>query len=490
MSTNSAFLYLNDKQHKFVTSNKRYNIFQAGRGTGKSTSVGDRQYRKLIEMPGSRGFLLGLTFKQINKNFLPEVIGRLEQYGLKEHISAKKPGHFVISKKPPAWWDKPIVQPKDYDNIVTFINGRTLDLISFDRPDTLRGGSYDDGTIDEAGDIDYSKLKKVLLPRLRGNLHHEIHKSPLHHSLDILGSMPWKDVGYWLIDDMKVLASKNPNEYEYIESSAEDNKHILGVNYFKEMMDMLGPITYQVEILNQRITQLPNAFYFELDDKRHLYQQYDYSRSENGWEARDVYPSPNQLLEISFDFNPHFSSCIVCQSDNKYMRVVNNFYVKNKTFDSLVDNVCEYYKAHQLKIVHIFGGKDGAEDRANSQFNYFQQLASRFRRNGWHAEIRYDYAQHSDKAFKLRHATINNILRESESYLPKIRIDQNNCKELILSMKLAPITNGFKKDKRSEKADIPQERATHLSDCFDNIVYPKYHAFVEQAGSPIEVFSV
>ena len=50
-------------------------------------------------------------------------------------------------------------------------------------------------------------------------------------------------------------------------------------------------------------------------------------------------------------------------------------------------------------------------------------------------------------------------------------------------MQFAPVTGDFQKDKSSERKEIDQTMATHLSDTFDYVIMRKY-------GSLIDVGSV
>lgn len=86
--------------------------------------------------------------------------------------------------------------------------------------------------------------------------------------------------------------------------------------------------------------------------------------------------------------------------------------------------------------------------------------------------------EHVDK-FNL----IDKVLLETDDRFPRVRINQNTCKALIISIQNSPIKEGFAKDKRSEKStSIAQEYATHLSDCFDYILYYKYSSGKKSKG--------
>lgn len=472
-------LYVNEKQLQVLTATQPVVTFQAGRGTGKTTIRGDRWAILVQEMPRSKGFILGKTFKMIENNFLPEIFDRMAKYGFKEHKGTKDPGHYVVNKKPPESWHKPFKAPRNYENMISFINGVVIYMMSFDRPDTIRGGSFDWGDVDEASLIDYSMFKKTVLPLMRGNRGR--FKSKYHKSLLISGSMPWTEKGEWIITTMAELAQQKPDKYAFIQSSSMDNYDVLGPEYFDMMKEMMDPVTYEVEILNKKPEKLPNAFYEMLTDKHTYFPMYEGPEAYNiGNSFIDV--DDSKPLEVSFDFNAKFNSCIISQDHDEETRIIDCLYVKNKMMDHLVQNICDKYSRHKNKHIHIYGGKDGTKRNANSDLNYYQQIQKKFLSLGWHSTVKTEIGL-SDSDHKVKHMVINSILAEQNPHVKKVRINEDRCADLLFSLRNTPILPDFKKDKSSEKADIPQERATHLSDCFDNLIYPKFHLIVKHGAS-------
>uniref|UniRef100_UPI004047EACF hypothetical protein n=1 Tax=Roseivirga sp. TaxID=1964215 RepID=UPI004047EACF len=469
-------LYVNAKQKEVLDAIQKIKVFQAGRGTGKTTIRGDRYKRLIHELPKSKGFLLGKTFKMIQDNFLPEIFDRLLKYGIKEHVSDAQPGHYVINRKPPEWWWQPYKKPRNYENKISFINGMVIYLMSFDRPDTVRGGSFDFGDIDEAQDIDYTKFKKTALPLLRGNKNRWA--SNLHGSLFITGSMPWTERGFWLIEKMPELAQQFPDEYLFIESSAEDNRAVLGNDYFKRMKQMMDPITYSVEIENKRVDKIPNCFYPALNESHLIYPVFT-GEMDYLDDYADVIKT--QTLEISFDFNAAFNSCLIGQEHQDRNHCIDVMWVKHKSFEYLIENVCDKYSFMKTRMIYIYGGKDGKKGNANSDLTYYQQIQNKLAELGWDSMVLTEIGL-ADGDHKVKQLVINTVLSNSDGVKP-ITMHDTRCQPLYLSMLQTPILPDFRKDKSSEKADIPQERATHLSDCFDNWIYPKYHRVVENRGA-------
>lgn len=513
-------IYVNPKQYQFLKAKQKTKTWIAGRGTGKtrviahtlkimvcgSKSMGIKPmtYKLGKYSYGAKIFLLGSTYEQILTKFWPEIQDGLEQHGLKEHINDTEPGHFVVCKKPPYWYSRPRKKPRSYENVITFWNGFTIELMSFDRENNRRGGSYDGMIMDEAALIDFEKYSQSIGSLVRGNVKEWSH--PLRFSKYLFTSRAWKQKGKWVENKMKALAAEHPDDYYYMESSAEDNKEVLGEQYFIDKQREFSPLVYAIEILNKPVEKIPDGFYEFLDEEIHLYSPlYDMDYEQDKWNIKsekDVNPSIE--IDISFDFNAAFTSATVWQehlpgkNDGKSgfdssqweLRLLRNFYVKYTLVDELVEKICNHYKEHPTKIANIYGGADGhTKWAAISEFTYYEIIKNRMQERGWNVMIRAD-VNYSDIEHKLKHLTLNSVLKENDPSLPCIRINEEHAKEAFISMSQAPIKGDFKKDKKSEKEKnsdgqfiTEQQYATHLSDTIDNYVFPKTKKIATKSGS-------
>ena len=485
-------VYLNEKQCRFLTAPQIEKGFCGGRGAGKTRTIGYHLYLLVTQLPRSKGFILGLTYNQILTKFAPPILQVLEQLGFCEHVSEKTPGHFVIGKQPPSYWIKPYDSPKSYSNIISFCNGCCVELISFDRKDLNRGGSYDWGIVDEAQLLPKDRWDREIRPSVRGNIYR--YNSPLHHSIIYTGSMPWKATGFWF-PDMKIEAQKRPQDVFYLQATAWDNIHVLGKPYLDRLKQSLPLLVYQVEVMNQRLSQLPNCFYDSFKIERHCYSDsYNYYDDDEGTNITDSDYNPKQPLEISMDFNAAFTSMVVGQEHTKdrAFKFIRCFYEKPKAaivdgsgelvdsrsiIERCIDQFISFYKETHKSSVKVWGDRNGNNRQANSEYTFYEQIERQLKKHGFNVQLM--VGRRLDPLHRLKHFTINLLLAEGNPRLPKLRINENTCKELIMSIQASPVTSDFKKDKSSEQLDIPQERATHLSDCFDNLIYPKYAQMVE-----------
>ncbi len=492
MKRQTKELYTNKKQLGFLQATQKNKIWVGGRGSGKTTNIGDTMNLVIQSMPRAKGYLLGKTFSQVFGKFLPEVLDRLSQYGYKEHIDYRNPGHYVVCKQPPKYFQKPFKKPRRYDVSVFFINGFFIDLMSFDRPDLGRGGSYDICWMDEAALIKKDVFDKTLSPLLRGNIREWNH--PMRFTQHVYTSRSWTSYGKWVENDMKNLAAEFPEEYYYMETSALDNIEVLGEEYFKKREREMDPLTYAVEILNEETKKLPNGYYPYLDEEVHLYYpENDYNQNESGvWVmSKEGDLDPSLPIEPSFDFNSKFTSASVWQDTGEQLNCLRQFFIKYDHLNVLVDNICDHYINHPTKIAYIYGGKDGNTTRAlTSELDYYGLIIKRFKERGWYAVIKADFSW-ADKEHKVKYEVMNSILRENDPTLPKIRINSHNAMLTFRSMASTPIKGDFQKDKSSELDDsVQQEYATHLGDTVDNYIIPKLKGKVIQGSSfDLKVFT-
>lgn len=77
----------------------------------------------------------------------------------------------------------------------------------------------------------------------------------------------------------------------------------------------------------------------------------------------------------------------------------------------------------------------------------------------------------------LKFRLLNDIFEENNKILPFVRINEDNCPKLIVSIENAGLKQKktlLKKTKALSGQKKAQEHATHLSDCFDYLLWWKY----------------
>ncbi len=486
-------IYINSKQKAFLTASQKIRVWVGGRGSGKTRVIA---YNIKLMVTGSKSLglepmsrcriaFLAPTIDQLKTKVWPEIADGLAAHGLREHEGRGSIGHYVMGVKPPSWFRKPRKPPKKFDNIVTFYTGFSIDLLGFHLNNNKRGGSYNALFLDEALEVDGEQFDRSIQPLVRGNQHEINH--PLHESMFIFTSRPWKAKARWVDTKMKKLAQEYAQDYFYIESSALDNRAVLGDNYFKRLQRTLSPITYAVEVENRSIMRIPNCFYEFLDEDKHGYLA----------PAKENDVNTGLEMDFSFDFNAKFTSATVWQEfesgnndgvtglspDDWELRCSGSFFVKNSIIDELIEAICTHHISHPRKVANIYGGADAHRKHTSlTDYTYFKRIKQVFESHGWVCYDMIDY-HFADIAHKKKHLTCNLVLKESSSQMPKVRINSSTAKDVLISMGQTPIKGDFKKDKSSElDENLEQQFATHFSDTFDNYIVPKTKNPVSAGG--------
>lgn len=106
--------------------------------------------------------------------------------------------HYVIGRRPPKSFAKPIIEPAEYEHVISFYNGSCAVIISQDRPGSSNSLTLSWLLIDEAKFIDYNKLKDETLPA-NGGIQSFFGKHSFNHSIMILSDMPQTQKDLWFL---------------------------------------------------------------------------------------------------------------------------------------------------------------------------------------------------------------------------------------------------------------------------------------------------
>ena len=285
--------------------------------TGKTDSIASPfVLRNMQRMPGSTGGIVVPTFKHGLTNTLPGLFAAWKRWGYINGI------HYVIGRKPPKSFKKPITEPSDYEHVITFYNGSCAIIISQDRPGSSNSLTLSWLLIDEAKFIDYNKLKDETLPA-NGGIRSFFGHHSFNHSMMILSDMPQTTKGSWFLHyrekmDPKLIETIKGTIYKiwqtkqriselrqkrqpippylkdylkwldrslnkmrsvavyYKEYSTLEDLQLLGEEYIREMKRDLTPKTFQTSILCQRLGIARDGFYSSMQE-RHKYDASDFN---------------------------------------------------------------------------------------------------------------------------------------------------------------------------------------------------------------------
>lgn len=455
-----------------------------GRGTGKTTYLGYHCLQLVRQMPRASFALVGSTYSQILSRFLPAIKEGLEMFGVHEGVD-----YYVgntYGKK--VGFRMPFQSPDSFNNIIHFSNGCIFQMVSLDHADSGRGLNSYAIVGDEAALFDDEKL--AINVKNTNRARKAIFKNAsLLNSEVFTSSTPLTQKGKWFTD-MEQSALKNPNKVFFLKATAKANLHNLRPDYFEYMRQAYtSDVIYNAEMLNIRPKEITDGFYAQLNPDIHYYTDFDNSyletidpspltrKSFNCKQDRDL--SHTQPLIISVDWGAAINTLVVSQFIDNTYKVINAFYVKTpKILDHLfTEQFIPYYLPLKNKRVRFYYDRVGNSKTANSKLTFAQQAEEILRNNDWKVDM---MTVGSNPNYMDKFRLINVMLREDgRGQLPKIRINEANCADLIISLEHAEVrdtSRGLEKDKTSERRkSVQQEHATHFSDAFDYAVFAMFY---------------
>ena len=515
-------IYFNKPQRLTQLIGANTTVIVAGRRTGKTDSIAAPfVLRNMQRMPGSTGGIVVPTFKHGLTNTLPGLLAAWKRWGFLEGV------HYVVGRKPPKSFGKPIIQPNDFEHIITFYNGSVAVIISQDRAGSSNSLTLSWLLVDEAKFIDYQKLKDETLPA-NGGIKSYFGKHSFNHSIMILSDMPQTQKGSWFLHykekmDPELIKTIEGTVYEiwrikqriremnakgeplppylrghlrrldthlnkmrsvavyYREYSSIENLQLLGENYIKQMKRDLTPLTFQTSILCQRIGIAKDGFYSSMRES-HKYDANDnsyldslgYNFDASALDARaDKDVDPNAPICIGMDYNANINWIVAGQPQGRRLNVLKSFFVKfERKIPALVEDFCRYYANHRNKTVVFYHDATalGSNYAVNDQ-DFRWVVTHEFERQGWQVEAIYlgNPMRHDEK-----YLLINQGFAGKQRLMPFF--NRSNNEDLILAIQSAGVSrgrNGFHKDKSGEKLAESEEdlleHRTDGSDAFDTL---------------------
>ncbi|MGP2569974.1 hypothetical protein ACT4R9_05560 [Ornithobacterium rhinotracheale] len=462
----------------------RKNIFiEAGRGAGKSTILAYYITIAVKEMPRATGILVGATFTQIKTRTFMSTKEGLELFGLYEGVD------YVVGRCGRSLgFEMPFQSPDNWSNVIHFANGHIIVLVSLDDPNSGRGLNSYYVIGDEAALLRHERLFDNVLTTNRAKKV-EFEKAKMLNAQIYTSTVALTHVGKWFTDGEK-LARQNPEKYSFIKANALVNKMNLKEGWFEDMRAQAeSEVKFNAEIMNIRPPAVPDGFYASLSPKNFYSNEIKDAGSINLTTKIDCLLDQDLIrtlpLEVSLDFGGRINVAVISQYHklSNTRKFINEFYVKNPDILSdLVKKIIDYYApiVHSSKTIYLLHDRSGYKTETNSKTTLARDVEDQLRSAGWKVfnnTPNTNNPSHTDK-FNL----INRILAEEESTLPKVRINQDKCPNLLISMENAGLKHKddqFEKDKSSERQSIPQEHATHLSDAFDYSIWWNYHKLLD-----------
>lgn len=481
---------LNLMQGAAVMANKKLRIpninIEAGRGAGKSTVLGWFLKEAAKQMPRSTGIIVGETFVQIKTRTLPSTKEGMEMFGLYEGID------YVVGKCGKQYgFEMPFQAPDSWNNVIHFRNGTIAVMVSLDNPNSGRGLNSYWVIGDEAALLTYDRLFNNVLTTNRAKKA-IFEKASMLHAQIFVSSVAMTKRGDWFTAREK-MAKKHPDKYAFIKANAYVNAHNLKTGWVEDMRnEALSQVLFDAEIMNIRPKGVQDGFYAQLKQNVHYYK-YKYNIDAIEQAGEEFKPSckydQDLVRGVPLQINMDFGGKINCMTVSQHLKSINTvnfikeFFRKHPDIlDDVVDDFIDYYEPHKAScnIIHLYRDKSGAKKEANSKTTLAEDVINRLQKKGWRV---IDKTPNTNNPAHLdKYKLINLILSETKNNLPIVRINADNCPNLIISMENAPLkgADGFKKDKSSEKSKvILQEHATHFSDTVDYNLFWQFSHLID-----------
>lgn len=295
--------------------------------------------------------------------------------------------------------------------------------------------------------------------------------------------------------DPIVREQKRVSTY-YMTASSFVNKDVLGVKFFKTQLDSLNIDEFLTAICNIAPKQVTNMFFGNFDKTKCFSDSYKYN-SILKFDLKDNFRltagflkhyDPKEPLILMYDPG-HFSSVVAGQFDKRAntLWIIKEFFVWSpKEQSDLARLIYDFFGDDcSNKRIDLFYDRAGNKRREiqNKITTDAKELKSELDVLGFHVRLKNEKQR---TIFYYEHYKLGLILfGEERRDTPRIRIDENECPNLISSIFLSPLCkndNGkIELDKTSEKkVSLPYQAGltTQLSSALTYGLYGLFSGYL------------
>ncbi len=506
-------IYQNSVQALATIVDPNILIVVAGRGTGKTTQItAPRMLRVAGEMPRETSVLSHKSYVALFTNVIPTILAYfrsdrpngkpLMTEGIDYVVGEKDlPSHFQAPRYPVLYPEKTII----------FANGHVVQAVAVDRPDSIAGSSVVHAYFEEMKHSSGEKLRSRIIPAIRTSRLSDTTgamKSHLHGGItgvsDIgrvsVGEDNWfteyeKDNDEQLINDIINLALHinkarlNISRGEKVEKSESVirrygplltklrkkasyymrvstfiNRDVLGLDYFKTQQEMLTGSEFLSSICSIADKDMDNLFFDLWNEDKHTFDdsyKYEILDTLNIKETFRIdathlkYFDPMDKILLGYDPG-NFASVVAAQEDKKTntLRILKEFYVYSpQDIPDLARQIASFFEGSRFRRFDLFYDRAGNKKNIRRAYETdAKEMKAELERHGFSVQLKnlgqatIYYYQH----YRLWHR----LLAETERKVPKIRIDSNECPNLVSAMyccKKIPGSTPVELDKSPEK---------------------------------------
>ncbi len=545
-STELEEIYYNAMQLNAEIVDANILIVEGGRGVGKTEGVlGPRTMRVAADIPRETSVLAHKTYVALLSNIVPNLIayynsprGKDEKPLLREGID------FVVGEKDlPKHFQKPRFPVQHPEHTIFYANGHNVRLVATDQPDAIAGANIVHAFVEEMKHNKGEKLKTRIFPAMRvGRLTQGVNnmqKSPYYQGVTgisdsariSLGEDSWfyeyeQQMNQDLIDEI-VTVSLHIHEALYNIEQGKDveamqkrvvkwtptlremrgaavyyqrvstfiNKEVLGTKYFATQKKILTPDEFLTSICTVREKRVSNMFFPNFREDIHVFDdgyKYEIIMKFNLKDSFSItseylkYYDPDAKLELGFDPGS-FASFVVGQEKKKQneYRILKEFYVyAPEDLPDLARKFNSYFTSRRNRHIDLYYDRAGNQkkNKQKLQLTAAKELKAELERYGWSVRL---MNERQRTIYHWEHYKLNSrLMSESERNLPRIRIDGNECPNLVSAIQLSPRkeTNGdIELDKSSEikiPINLQAGLSTQIPSGFMYLIFGKYERYL------------
>ena len=299
------------------------------------------------------------------------------------------------------------------------------------------------------------------------------------------------------------LADMRRNAIYYIRASSFCNKDILGPKFFKTQLDTLDIDEFLTAICAIRHKEVTNKFFAAYDREKHQFRDsyiYDEILKHN---LKDKFILSARYLRhydkrepLYVGYDPgNFSSLIVAQKKDYGQRldIIKEFWAYFPDCqDSLAQQFYQFFGSDSInKTIHLYPDRAGNKRREEMEQITTDSRALKAALEGYGFTVIL-YNEGAPTIYHWQQFKLCLLLfGERLPILPKIRICENECKNLCSAILISPLTkkgNMIELDKSSEKKESLKRQAGLTTQLPSAMIYLLYGLYGGLAKKELSTF--
>ena len=299
------------------------------------------------------------------------------------------------------------------------------------------------------------------------------------------------------------LADMRPNAIYYIRASSFRNKDILGPKFFKTQLDTLDIDEFLTAICGVRHKEVTNKFFAAYDKAKHQFKDsYIYDEILKH-DLKDKFLLTARYLRhydrrepLYVGYDPGaFSSLIVGQKKDfgRQLDIIKEFWAYYPAEqEDLARQFYQFFGSDAVnKMIYLYPDRAGNKRREELEQITTDSRALKTALEGYGFSVVL-YNEGAPTIYHWQQFKLCLMLfSEQKNFLPKVRIDENECKNLCSAILISPLTkkgNSIELDKSSEKKEPLKRQAGLTTQLPSAMIYLLYGLYGDIAKKELSTF--